>query len=118
MPDADRRPEEQPSLPLVSYPEERPCLPLTSYPEERPSLPLAGDPEEPMVLEPSKGTTLTLVPYEGESGSSQGAADPSLAAALPEPMSVCCGQDPHCHSSRSLPAARAPSWDAVEWEGL
>ncbi|EMP35091.1 hypothetical protein UY3_07745 [Chelonia mydas] len=85
MPDADRRPEERPSLPLASYQEERPSLPFASYREE------------PMVLEPSEDTTLTQVPYEGKSGSSPGAADPSQSPSLTQGLGLyrtACGTQP------------------------
>ncbi|EMP38406.1 hypothetical protein UY3_04395 [Chelonia mydas] len=80
------RPEDWPDLPSASYPEESPSLSRASYHKELPSLPLASYPEEPMVLDPPEDTTLTQVPQEvGSLEVARGAADPSLAAALPEP---------------------------------
>uniref|UniRef100_A0A452IKN5 SCAN box domain-containing protein n=1 Tax=Gopherus agassizii TaxID=38772 RepID=A0A452IKN5_9SAUR len=74
-------------------PRTRPAKAPGQQAPELPSLPLAQYPEEPMVWDAVEDQTQILV--EGEVGSSPGAADPSLAAAHPEPMSVCCSQDRH-----------------------
>uniref|UniRef100_A0A8C3HS99 SCAN box domain-containing protein n=1 Tax=Chrysemys picta bellii TaxID=8478 RepID=A0A8C3HS99_CHRPI len=87
--------QEPPGLPCARYPEEPPGLPCASYPEELPDLPNDPWPDEPMVQDLPEADASTQIGPEGECGSSPEAADPSLAAALSEPMSVCCSQDPH-----------------------